>query len=92
MVKDGSENFIRTTSPLPRAPEGWLESKLSCLGEVAYILGKVDTAEEVMRMVVLLARERLGFGRIGSWFFEDGGKVAVGSFGTWFQGTPGPML
>ncbi|MDQ8202893.1 ATP-binding protein [Pelagicoccus sp. SDUM812003] len=81
MVNERRSEPTRADRSLAIAPEGWLESKLALVSEAALLLGKAATADDVLREAVVVAQERLEFNRIGTWFFEDDGKVAIGAYG-----------
>ncbi len=57
-------------------------SPLASLVEVITELAVSASVEEICRSGVELGRERLGFDRLGIWFFEDEDECFRGSFGT----------
>ncbi|EDY82512.1 ATPase, histidine kinase-, DNA gyrase B-, and HSP90-like domain protein [Verrucomicrobiia bacterium DG1235] len=66
--------------PRPCA-EDWLEEQLAKIPDIAATLAVEQDADELMRKSVMLARERLGFARIGIWLLKEESRTAVGTFG-----------
>ncbi|MHC4441168.1 MAG: PAS domain S-box protein [Planctomycetota bacterium] len=62
------------------------QQHLRDLIEVGNLLSKGNSFDELCRRAVELGLERLGFERLGLWFFTDDPRVAKGSFGTDEQG------
>ncbi len=65
----------------------YFQQQLIALQDVSIKLTQAATFDELCRRAVELGRSRLGFDRLGIWFFdEDDIHVMVGSFGTDEQG------
>ena len=62
------------------------QERLKILTEVNIELAKTATFDDLCQMAVELGRERLGFDRLGIWFFTDDGLYMQGSFGVDEQG------
>ncbi|MEJ5311919.1 MAG: PAS domain S-box protein [Anaerolineae bacterium] len=60
--------------------------QLAALQQVTIQLSKAESADDLCRRAVELARSHLGFDRVGIWFIEEDGAFLRGSFGTDEQG------
>ncbi|HRQ41526.1 MAG TPA: PAS domain S-box protein [Chloroflexota bacterium] len=56
--------------------------QLAVLQEVTIQLSQAESADDLCRQAVQLARLRLGFDRVGIWFIEEHRGIMRGSFGT----------
>ncbi|MCD6287823.1 MAG: GAF domain-containing protein [Candidatus Hydrogenedentes bacterium] len=70
-----------------RSSEREFSERLATLVEVMNELSMTETVDEMCRRAVELARERLGFDRLGIWFRTDNPQVIAGSFGVDENGT-----
>lgn len=80
------DRTVSFLNDFPTAQRGWLADKLSQLPAIAGTLSNCQDTDELMRVSVELARERLGFCRIGIWLLEAGGTSAVGTYGVAMDG------
>lgn len=64
-----------------RATDVELQERLVAMHDVVNELSHAKSAEEFARNAVELARSRLGFDRMGLWFYSEDGKSVRGSFG-----------
>ncbi|MCX7047223.1 MAG: response regulator [Candidatus Sumerlaeota bacterium] len=61
-------------------------ARLRSLHEVGNELSRIASFDDLSRRAIELGREKLGFDRIGIWFFDKQNNYFVGSFGTDEQG------
>jgi hypothetical protein len=63
------------------------QTKLKALNEVTIELSKTQSSEDLCRQAVELGQKKLGFDRLGLWFYDDDDPtMAVGTFGIDEQG------
>ena len=63
-----------------------LGQQLTALHEVANTLSQSASVDDLCRDAVELGRQRLGFDRMGIWFYDRDERLLLGSFGTDEQG------
>jgi len=67
---------------LSNEAEQRFKERLTQLLKVSNELSKIESWDLLCRRSVELGRERLGFERLGMWFFSDDRKFMIGSYGT----------
>lgn len=78
-----AEEALRRSDRTERA----FRQRLAALLEVSNELSKIDAFDALCRRAIELGMSRLGFERLGMWFFTEDRRYQTGSFGTDEHGT-----
>ncbi len=78
ITRKRTEEALRTSEQTSRE----FQERLQTLVEVNLELTSKETVDDFCYSAVELGREKLGFERIGLWFFDDDLKYLLGSYGT----------